>query len=473
MADIFADLKDEYTALWSQMAIRPERMAELRHSAGKLVDNQPRYQAIETASGVPWFVIALIHDLEASRRFDEHLHNGDPLTARTVNVPAGRPPNGNPPFTWEQSAADALVFDKMTGIAPWTIERVAFELERYNGFGYRDFHPQVKSPYLWSFTNIYTCGKYTADNVWSDTAVSGQCGAMALLHAMIDQGAVTVPLEGTAPAPEPLPVPTGPPAPLYPGVYLHSGTEDDPNVKLVQQRLKTLGIDPGPIDSDFGPQTKQAVQLFQARSADETGQPLEIDGIVGPKTWGALFTPGKTPLPAPPPPATGFVGALLDIASEEVGVLEQPLGSNRGPRVDQYIRSVGLDPTQDSYPWCMCFVYWCHLQAAQRLNVPNLAPKDGSVHSAWMKSLNKPGITTVPSADAMANPALVRPGMVFFIDTGNSHGHAGIVVDNVNSYLETIEGNTNDNGSSEGIGVFRRTRRRIADISIGFAAYSA
>jgi hypothetical protein len=78
----------------------------------------------------------------------------------------------------------------------------------------------------------------------------------------------------------------------------------------------------------------------------------------------------------------------------------------------------------------------------------------------------------VTAAAAQGNPALVKPGMVFFIDTGNSHGHAGIVVDNINSLLETIEGNTNDNGSREGIGVFRRTRRRVDGINLGFAGFS-
>ena len=37
--------------------------------------------------------------------------------------------------------------------------------------------------------------------------------------------------------------------------------------------------------------------------------------------------------------------------------------------------------------------------------------------------------------------------MVFFIDTGGGHGHVGIVAANINASLETIEGNTNDNGS--------------------------
>ena len=472
MANTFADLKDEYRVLWERMKIRPERMAEIRQAISKLTDPtaKTRYQAMETATGVPWFVVALIHELEAGHRFDRHLHNGDPLTARTVHVPSGRPPTGNPPFTWEDSAKDALAFDKLTGISPWTVERVAFELERYNGFGYRNLHPNVKSPYLWSFSTIYTSGKFIADRVWSDSAVSGQCGAMTMLRQMIDQGAVTLGAEGAPPEPEPAPPPST--APVYPGFFLLNGVEDEPAVKLVQQRLRDLGLDPGTIDSDFGPLTGHAVRLFQARSADETGEPLEIDGIVGPKTWSALFAQGTTPPPPPPPPpGSSLIAALLDVASEEVGIREQPIGSNRGPRVDQYIRSVGLDPAQDSFPWCMCFVFWCYTQAATRIGTPNLVPKNGSVHGAWQQSHNKAGVTVVTASAAQGNPALVKPGMVFFIDTGNSHGHAGLVVDNVNSRLETIEGNTNDNGSSEGIGVFRRTRRRIEGINLGFAGY--
>jgi len=454
------------------MTIRPERMTEIRHTVSKLAANKPRYESLAAATGVPWFVIALIHELEGGRDFNGHLHNGDPLDARTVNVPASRPPTGNPPFTWEDSAKDALQFDKLLGISPWTIERVGFELERFNGFGYRNLHPHVKTPYLWSFTNIYTSGKFIADSVWSETTVSAQCGALAMLHHMIDSGLVTVPSEGTAPPPDPPPPPSD--APVYPGFYLRNGIENDPNVKLVQQRLKELGINPGTVDSDFGPHTENAVRLFQARSTDETGQPLEADGVVGPKTWTALFARGTTPviIPPPPPPPSNLVAALLDFAADEVGVREQPIGSNRGPRVDQYIRSVGLDPTEDSYPWCMAFVFFCYMQATQKVGAQNLVPKDGSVHSSWAKSRNKPGVTTVTAAAARANPALVKPGMVFFIDTGNQHGHAGIIVDNLNSFMETIEGNTNDNGSREGIGVFRRSRRRVADINMGFAAFS-
>ena len=58
--------------------------------------------------------------------------------------------------------------------------------------------------------------------------------------------------------------------------------------------------------------------------------------------------------------------------------------------------------------------------------------------------------------------------MIFFIDTGGGFGHVGMVESNNNGALETIEGNTNDSGSREGIGVFRRTRRRVNEINLGF-----
>jgi putative peptidoglycan binding protein len=47
----------------------------------------------------------------------------------------------------------------------------------------------------------------------------------------------------------------------------------------VQQRLKELGFDPGPIDGIYGPLTKKAVRSFQ-----ENNPELVLDGIPGPLT---------------------------------------------------------------------------------------------------------------------------------------------------------------------------------------------
>ncbi len=61
-----------------------------------------------------------------------------------------------------------------------------------------------------------------------------------------------------------------------------------------------------------------------------------------------------------------------------------------------------------------------------------------------------------------ASAATVKPGMIFMIDTGGGHGHAGLVAGISGDYLVTIEGNTNPGGSAEGYGVFRREARPIA-----------
>jgi lysozyme family protein len=38
-------------------------------------------------------------------------------------VPAGRPAAGSPPFTWEQSAADALELAGIASVKDWSVPR--------------------------------------------------------------------------------------------------------------------------------------------------------------------------------------------------------------------------------------------------------------------------------------------------------------------------------------------------------------
>jgi lysozyme family protein len=186
----FSGLRDEYAGLWAEMAIRREKLPEVDSMVDRIVRHKQAYQAVERLTRVPWFAIAVIHNLEAGGDFNCHLHNGDPLTARTVHVPAGRPASGNPPFTWEQSAVDALQLDGLTAVTDWSVEHLAYQFENFNGWGYRLYHPHVKSPYLWSYSNHYTSGKYVGDGQWSETAVSRQCGAMVLLKRLQERGEI-------------------------------------------------------------------------------------------------------------------------------------------------------------------------------------------------------------------------------------------------------------------------------------------
>lgn len=183
----YAQLQAEYAELWSRASIKAGMQAPVERVVNNSITHRARYERVQEQTGVPWWLIAALHSLEASQNFSRHLHNGDPLNARTRQVPAGRPRKGNPPFTWEESAIDALTMEghQLHKVETWPIERVLFEAERYNGWGYRKYHPRTKSPYLWSFTNIYTSGKYIADGVWSDTHVSQQIGVAAILKMLL------------------------------------------------------------------------------------------------------------------------------------------------------------------------------------------------------------------------------------------------------------------------------------------------
>jgi hypothetical protein len=58
------------------------------------------------------------------------------------------------------------------------------------------------------------------------------------------------------------------------------------------------------------------------------------------------------------------------------------------------------------------------------------------------------------------------------MDFGGGAGHTGLVVGIQSGKLVTIEGNTNDGGSREGVGVFQRTGRTIGSINKGFIEYA-
>jgi lysozyme family protein len=190
--------KRGYANLWAKTTIRPEKLATVRAIAKKLTANKPRYEKVAKQIGCPWWMVACVHQMESNTNWATHLHNGDPLTHRTTHVPAGRP-LGNPPFTWEASALDALRLKAWDKVASWEIPRCLYELERYNGFGY--VSKGINSPYLWSYTTLYAKGKYVADGRYDANAVSSQCGAAAIMKELLvsNLADLLAPFEAIAP----------------------------------------------------------------------------------------------------------------------------------------------------------------------------------------------------------------------------------------------------------------------------------
>jgi len=141
-------------------------------------------------------------------------------------------------------------------------------------------------------------------------------------------------------------------------------------VKGLQQYLCDRGYTVQ-IDGAFGNETYRAVRAFQSQNLDQHGQPLVVDGQVGPLTWWSL-TNRKRPVETysavdfskMPPPALGGSAlgrkALKSAIGELVAGAGEEGGNNRGKWVMKYLAPAGLGEGEF---WCAAFVSWCFLQA--------------------------------------------------------------------------------------------------------------
>lgn len=248
----------------------------------------------------------------------------------------------------------------------------------------------------------------------------------------------------------------------YPKRLIKKGETKKAIVKAVQTKLNECGCGPLEVDGDFGNKTVSAVKLFQSTRKDKNGNVLIVDGKIGAITWEILF--GDDAVIDTRVTTNIFLTKLVEMAKNEIGVLEVPLGSNKGPRVKQYLNSVGLD---EGYFWCAAFVYFCAEQAANSLGRANPLYKTAGCLSHWNNTTG----TKVKTTDAINNSSLIKVGSIFIINHGSGMGHTGIVTGVHGGFINTIEGNSNPAGSSNGIGVFA-LERKISSIQMGFIIYS-
>ncbi|WP_299187615.1 CHAP domain-containing protein [uncultured Aquimarina sp.] len=134
---------------------------------------------------------------------------------------------------------------------------------------------------------------------------------------------------------------------------------------------------------------------------------------------------------------------VKELYDSQVGVRETG-GSNRGPHVEMYLESVDLGP---GYAWCAAFVSWVYqntgIQTPLSGWVPSYALERKRIYQRGKFSKSKP-----------------QQGDVFLIwyHKLNRPAHIGFVDQWGDKWIVTVEGNTNDNGSREGDGVYRKRR---------------
>jgi lysozyme family protein len=240
----------------------PERHAEARKAAERIMEGKPRYFVVQEPTKVPWWFTGLCHYRESTFDFGTYLGNGEPLNRVTKLEPKGR----GPFKSFEDGAVDAFKIKGWLGANDWSIERTCYRLETFTGFGYHG--RGVNSPYLYGGSILYgppeaKAGKYTRDHYFDPNYVDKQLGTVVALKMLASMDP-TIAFDAPSDAPR----------------------QDDHiahGILWVQQSLNKLGAKP-PLEEDGinGPETMTMVRHFQLEND------LEIDGLAGPETIGGI-----------------------------------------------------------------------------------------------------------------------------------------------------------------------------------------
>lgn len=154
-----------------------------------------------------------------------------------------------------------------------------------------------------------------------------------------------------------------------------------------------------------------------------------------------------------PPKPVGYGVLGLKTAHTQVGVHENPAGSNHGlPFPTGYEEILGLD----HQPWCACFVTWC-------------LRKNGWTEKGWNQAYCPAWASTAHAHThglITVSASMLLPGDIVTFDWDNDgiQDHIGFVdSDVVNGSFHTVEGNTSSTSNSNGGAVEARVRN-VSDV---------
>ncbi|MHC4482387.1 MAG: peptidoglycan-binding protein [Planctomycetota bacterium] len=218
------------------------------------------------------------------------------------------------------------------------------------------------------------------------------------------------------------------------------------DVKRVQEWL-TLHDIAVAVDGAFGPATEAAVGKFQKKHG------LAHDGIVGKKTFAVLTLPmvrAREEISS----HNGNLGSMA-VRYAKQHLREHPRevgGENRGPWVRLYMNG----KEGPSQLWCAGFA--CHVLERACDTLGAEMPVKRSVSCDVLARRAKRAGIFLPRPSKTERRKIRRGSFFLNRKTANDWVHVGIVTRVFDDYFETIEGNTNDEGSREGYEVCNRLR---------------
>ncbi|MEP0873833.1 peptidoglycan-binding protein [Trichocoleus desertorum AS-A10] len=217
------------------------------------------------------------------------------------------------------------------------------------------------------------------------------------------------------------------------------------SVRRVQEWLTLRGY-PLTIDESYGPITAEVVGRFQEDLF------LEPNGRVTQKTFDHLVEPLRETLRQRLNMSISLNSAVLEYARAHLSQHPREIGGqNRGPWVRMYMKGNEGKP----WAWCAGFVTFVLSQAAESLQID--MPIPGSFSCDTLAAQAKAAGLFVSEAEARRRE--IPPGSLFLVRrTSTDWTHVGIVAETHELLFDTIEGNTNDEGSREGYEVCTQSR---------------
>ena len=170
--------RKSYAEIIPTLKINQTKLLEVMSLVEIFNNTRERYHVVSHMTGVPEDVLFACHYRESSLSFKGVLHNGEKIIGTgllTRLVPKGR----GPFKTWEEAAIDAMEIEKHKFPKEWNLIGKLEFCEAYNGLGYKK--RGLPSPYVLSFTNAYTSGKYVADGKFDPDFIDKQCGTAAII----------------------------------------------------------------------------------------------------------------------------------------------------------------------------------------------------------------------------------------------------------------------------------------------------
>jgi len=130
-------------------------------------------------------------------------------------------------------------------------------------------------------------------------------------------------------------------------------------------------------------------------------------------------------------------------------------GNNDGIMVEKYLNSTGLGK---GYPWCAAFVYWTLRESDINITLQ---------YPAWVPSYFPDNKLIYVRGKLNIRPPVFGDLIGIWFESKNRLAHIGFYDGENSNYYFTVEGNTNEAGSREGDGVYRKRRikRQVHSIS--------